>query len=92
MTKYQAIADKLCTGNVKLSNDTSKLLGLMAKFNALNEEMVLFLGEANFCTTDDQGDYQNDYEDFYIRVENLLLKAIEHNLRPVGDVEFNGEI
>ena len=92
MTKYQAIAEKLCTSNVKVSNDTSKLICLMAKFNALNEEMVTFLGDANFCTTEDQNEYQNDYEEFYIRVENLLLKAIEHNLRPIGDVEFNGEI
>lgn len=92
MTKYQAIADKLCNGEIKVSEETGKLLSLMAKFNAVNEEMVTFLGDANFCTTEDQGDYQNDYEEFYMRVESLLLKAIEHKLRPVGDVKFNGEI
>ena len=40
MTKYQEIADRISTGKFDVSEETMKVIGLMAKFNAIDDEVV----------------------------------------------------
>lgn len=87
MTKYQEIADRISTGKFDVSEETMKVIGLMAKFNAIDDEVVKLLNDACFCKEDDLTEYQEAYCEFFLSFESLLLKSVEFDIRPECDDE-----
>ena len=90
MTKFQTIAERISKGEFNVSDETMKVIGLMAKFNAVDDEVVTLLNSSDFSTTDDLMEYQEAYYEFFLSFESLLLKAVEFDIRPVDNEMMEG--